>query len=78
MSTSGTEGFTRDGIGGGGVLEMLGRLTSEDMGEWEEPDAKEVELIEREGAGDGGREDTLEGTSGSAQREGEIRLQRRE
>ena len=27
--------------------------------------------MEREGAGDGGREDTLEGTSGSAQRERE-------
>lgn len=47
------------------MLETLGRLISEEMREWEEPEHKEVELIEREGAGDGGREDTLEGTSGS-------------
>lgn len=50
------------------MLETLGRLTSEDTGEWEEPDSKEVVLIEREGAGDAGREDTLEGTSGSGRR----------
>lgn len=61
-------GFTRDGTGGGGVLETLGMLTSEETGEWEEPDSKEVVLIEREVAGDGGREDVLEGTSGSAGR----------
>lgn len=60
--------FTRDGTGGGGVLETLGRLTSEERREWEEPEHKEAELTEREGAGDGGREDTLEGTSGSAPR----------
>lgn len=58
----------RDGTGGGGVLETLGRLTSEETAEWEEPDSKEVVLMEREGAGDGAREDTLEGTSGSAER----------
>lgn len=50
------------------MLETLGRLTSEETGEREEPDSKEVVLIEREGAGDGGREDTLEGISGSARR----------
>lgn len=43
------------------MLETLGRLSSEETREWEE-----LELIEREGAGDGGREETLEGTSGSA------------
>lgn len=59
----------RDGTGGGGVLETLGRLTSEETAEWEEPDSKEVVLMEREGEGDGAREDTLEGTSGSAERE---------
>lgn len=64
-SCSAAGGLTRDGTGGGGVLETLGRLISEEMREWEEPEHKEVELIEREGAGDGGREDTLEGTSGS-------------
>lgn len=64
----GAVGFTRDGTGGGGVLETLGMLTSEETGEWEEPDSKEVVLIEREVAGDGGREDVLEGTSGSAGR----------
>lgn len=69
------EGFTRDGTGGGGVLETLGKLTSEEAREWEEPDPKEVVLIEREGAGDGGREETLEGTSGSADGEGEKELQ---
>lgn len=58
------------------MLETLGRLTSEEMREWEEPEHKEVELIEREGAGDGGREDTLEGTSGSAA-EKESRVERR-
>lgn len=47
------------------MLETLGKLTSEETGEWEEPDSKEVVLIESERAGDGGREDTLEGTSGS-------------
>lgn len=57
----------RDGTGGGGVLETLGRLTSEETSEWEEPDSREVLLIEREGAGDAGREDILEGTSGSAE-----------
>lgn len=61
-------GFTRDGTGGGGVLETLGKLTSEETSEWEEPDSREVVLIVREGAGDGGREDNLEGTSGSAGR----------
>lgn len=61
----------RDGTGGGGVLETLGRLTSEETAEWEEPDSKEVVLMEREGAGDGAREDTLVGTSGSAERERE-------
>lgn len=60
--------MTRDGTGGGGVLEILGRLTSEEIGEREEPVSMEVVLIEREGAGDEGREDTLEGTSGSAGR----------
>ncbi len=53
------------------MLEALGRLTSEETGEWEEPDSKEVVLIEREGAGDEGREDPLEGTSGSAEKERE-------
>lgn len=53
------------------MLDTLGRLTSEETGEREEPDSKEVVLIEREGAGDGGREDPLEGTSGSAERERE-------
>lgn len=48
------------------MLDTLGRLTSEETREREEPEPKEVELIEREGTGDGGREDTLEGTSGSA------------
>lgn len=48
------------------MLETLGRLTSEETREWAEPEPREVELIEREGAGDGGSEDTLEGTSGSA------------
>lgn len=57
------------------MLDTLGKLTSEETSEWEEPDSKEVVLIEREGAGDAGREDTLEGTSGSAgtEREGETR-----
>lgn len=68
MLKSGAGGFTRDGTGGGGVLETLGRLTSEETSEWEEPDSTEVVLIEREGPGDGGREDTLEGTSGSGRR----------
>lgn len=48
------------------MLDALGRLTSEETREWAEPEPKEVGLIEREGAGDGGSEDTLEGTSGSA------------
>lgn len=48
------------------MLETLGRLRSEEMREWAEPEHKEAELTEREGPGDGGREDTLEGTSGSA------------
>lgn len=48
------------------MLDTLGRLTSEETREWAEPEPKEVELIEREGAGDGGSEDTLEGMSGSA------------
>lgn len=61
------------------MLDTLGRLTSEETREWEEPEPMEVELIEREGTGDGGREDTLEGTSGSAgERERNIRLQRGE
>lgn len=51
------------------MLETLGKLTSEETREREEPDSKEVVLIEREGAGEGGREDTLDGTSGSAERE---------
>lgn len=68
MLKSGAGGFTRDGTGGGGVLETLGRLTSEETSEWEELDSIEVVLIEREGPGDGGREDTLEGTSGSGRR----------
>ena len=75
MLKSGAAGFTRDGTGGGGVLETLGRLASEEIGEWQEPDSKEVVLIEREGPGDGGREDTLEGISGSAERERERELQ---
>lgn len=50
------------------MLEILGRLTSEEIGEREEPVSMEVVLIEREGAGDEGREDTLEGTSGSGRR----------
>lgn len=50
------------------MLEILGRLTSEEIGEREDPVSMEVVLIEREGAGDEGREDTLEGTSGSAGR----------
>lgn len=58
--------MTRDGTGGGGVLDTLGKLTSEETTEREDPDSKDVELIDREGAGDGGREDVLEGTSGSA------------
>lgn len=62
-------GFTRDGTGGGGVLEALGRLTSEEVRDWEEPRSAEVALMVREGAGDGGREEALEGTSGSAERE---------
>lgn len=61
-------GFTRDGTGGGGVLDTLGKLTSEETSEWEEPDSMEMVLIEREGTGDGAREDPLEGTSGSAGR----------
>lgn len=60
-SAGGVGGFTRDGTGGGGVLETLGRLTSEE-------DSMEVVLIVKEGAGDPGREDILEGTSGSAQK----------
>lgn len=48
------------------MLDTLGRLTSEEAKEWAEPEPKEVELIEREGVGDVGSEDTLEGTSGSA------------
>lgn len=64
-STGGAGALTRDGTGGGGVLETLGRLMSE-----EEPDSVEVVLIVREGAGDAGREDTLEGTSGSAEKVG--------
>lgn len=51
------------------MLEILGKLTSEVAREREEPDSKEVVLIEREGAGEGGREDTLDGTSGSEKRE---------
>lgn len=58
------------------MLETLGRLTSEESRDWEEPESKEVVLIEREGAGDGGREDTLEGTSGSAQRRRERERER--
>lgn len=50
------------------MLEILGRLTSEESREWVEPDSKEGVLMEREGAGDGGREDTREGISGSAER----------
>lgn len=50
------------------MLDTLGKLTSEETIEWEEPDSKEVVLIVREGAGDGGRDDPLEGTSGSAGR----------
>lgn len=72
----GAGGFARDGTGGGGVLETLGRLTSEEGRDWEEPESKEVVLIEREGAGDAGREDTLEGTSGSAQRRRERERER--
>lgn len=49
------------------MLDTLGKLTSEETIEWEEPDSKEVMLIVREGAGDGGRDDPLEGTSGSAE-----------
>ena len=49
------------------MLDTLGKLTSEETIEWEEPDSKEVVLIVREGAGDGGRDDPLEGTSGSAE-----------
>lgn len=63
------------------MLETLGRLTSDDTIEWVEPESKEVELIEREGPGDGGSEDTLEGTSSSAkerEREREIQLQTEE
>lgn len=60
-SAAGAGGFTRDGTGGGGVLETLGRLTSEQ-------DSMEVVLIVKEGAGDPHREDTLEGTSGSAEK----------
>jgi len=71
VSRSGTEGFTRLGTGGGGVLlATLGRLTSDETSEWEEPEWREVELMEREGLGDCEREDTLEGTSGSAERNG--------
>lgn len=50
------------------MLETLGKLLSKETREREEPDSKEVVLIEREGAGDGGSEDTLEGTSGSGRR----------
>lgn len=68
VSRDGAEGFARLGTGGGGVLlAMLGRLTSDETSEWEEPEWREAELMEREGLGDGGREDTLEGTSGSAE-----------
>lgn len=58
------------------MLETLGRLTSEESRDWEEPESKEVVLTEREGEGDGGREDTLEGTSGSAQRRRERERER--
>lgn len=70
-SAGATGGFTRDGTGGGGVLETLGRLTSEVAKEKreEEVDSVEVVLMVREGAGDEGREETLEGTSGSAERD---------
>lgn len=70
-SVGGTGGFTRDGTGGGGVLEALGRLMSEVAKEEREAEADSVEvvLMVREGAGDAGREDTLEGTSGSAERD---------
>lgn len=51
------------------MLETLGRLTSEETSEREDPDSTEVVLIEREGAGDEGREDPLEGTSGSTEKE---------
>lgn len=60
------------------MLETLGKLTSEETREWEEPVSREVVLIEREGAGDGGREDTLEGTSGSAERDRAPVTERRE
>lgn len=51
------------------MLETLGKLTSEETRERVEPDSKEAVLVAREGAGDGGREDSLEGTSGSAEGE---------
>lgn len=60
---------------GGGVLLRLGRLTSEEMTEREEPESKEAELIDREGptaaaAAEtamwaGLEEDSLTDTSGS-------------
>lgn len=60
---------------GGGVLLMLGRLTSEETAEWEELESKEAELTDREGPtggtelGAGLVEETLVGTSGSVKRE---------
>lgn len=60
---------------GGGVLLMLGRLTSEETAEWEELESKEVELTDREGPAGGTElgaglvEETLVGTSGSVERE---------
>lgn len=64
-----TGGLTRDGTGGGGVLVVLGRLMSEVAREEREADSVEVVLMVREGAGDAGRDETLEGTSGSAERD---------
>lgn len=62
-------GFARLGTGGGGVLlATLGRLTSEETREWEEPESREAVLTEREGPGDGEIEDTREGTFTSAGR----------
>lgn len=59
---------------GGGVLLMLGRLTSEETPEWEEPESREAELTDREGPAGGTElgaglvEEILVGTSGSMRR----------
>lgn len=74
---SGGGGGAFDRLGtGGGVLESLGRLSSESMMEWVEPDCEEVELIVGEsetgvvwpGMWAEPEEITLTGTSGPVQK----------